>query len=790
MAATWNDYWADLASGDPNATPPGQTQSTGGGDWNQYWADLASGDPNATPPTQPQQLQPYAVAGTNLPINGGTPGNFIPITNPGYMQGETGTGPAGTTPTSYNPYYYADTQTAQAIAQQLGGSVVQGDPFGFAPNSTFTAPQANMIQLPNGTVVDAGQIAQMEANYAQDPVQLQSLLNNYLTGVPQSLTAYQNTLQGYNPAALVQPGAALPKTGGTTNATTNATTNTGLPGVAPSVVAGAGGGNLNTGGTYAPPDTTTPPLTNRTQGGTPLGDPGTGNPAADPGGDGSVPFPGIWGGGYPTVGSPTGYPLGTGAVGGFPVDANGNPSWTYNPSNNVGTMLQNSLGYAYTQGGELIKNYGGLMAQENQRANQLSSLGDSMYAFLQANPGYTPDQAAAIMNQGGLNALQWTPDMANANFLTSTGTVPMLDPTTGQPVLDANGNPMMQSEQAAWLGTPMEAESQYAGYTQPAVNLAVRGLQTGLNAAIDPAQLGLSSQYTTNYNFTPEDMQNIINAAGRKVGEQTMATMDQLQRAAAASGTNAPLALSAALARQAQTGDVAAADAMTQAAIQAKQTYLNTQQALEQMRLASVQDISNREMQAATTSGQANIAAQETMGQEEAQLTQAGEQAAQQRAQAMAQNRQQISQTNQTAQFQRGSYVDTAESQRATQEATAARADQTQARQDVRNEEQTSLNEANSQMAGQLQAFTGVTGAGQASQANVIKAAQLPTTLDKVVGAGTAAVGALGSAEGEVINEPSVRRIGEKGPEIVIKLKHMGSGGPMTYRRRHEAAYA
>jgi hypothetical protein len=277
---------------------------------------------------------------------------------------------------------------------------------------------------------------------------------------------------------------------------------------------------------------------------------------------------------------------------------------------------------------------------------------------------------------------------------------------------------------------------------------------------------------------------------------------------------NAPLALSAALARQRQTGDVAASDAMTQAAIQAKQMELQTQQTLEQMRLASAQDVSNRRMQAATTSGQADIAAQEallsgragaalqtglegineqnTIAQNETQLTQQAELAQQQRAQALAQNRQQISQANQAAQFQRGSYQDTAESQRATQAASATRTDQTSARQDARNEEQTALNEQNSQMAGQLQAFTGVTGAGQASQQNVIKAAQLPDTLDKVLASGISAAGATAppSATGEIINKPAVRRIGEKGPEIVIKLKHMGSGGPMSYRRRNEAAYA
>jgi hypothetical protein len=526
-------------------------------------------------------------------------------------------------------------------------------------------------------------------------------------------------------------------------------------------------------------------------------------------------------------------PFGTGAIGGFPVDpVTGLPSWSYKSTNNVGDMLQNSLGYAYTQGGELMTNYGSILAQQQQRAGQLGATGDSMYSYLQAHPGYTAEQAAGIRNQGGLDALKWNQGMADENFLNAdeqastkgdpyaayrgyaeTATIPQYD-AQGNPILDAQGHQVKQS-QADYLN---QLARQYGGniqgiYDKGATDIGgdLGRMGAGLSSAIDPTQLGLSGKFTENYDWSPEDSQNIINAAGRNVGMQTAAIQDQLQRQAAAAGSNAPLALSAALARQRQTGDVAGADAMTQAAIEAKQRELQVQQTLEQMRLGTAQDISGRRMQEATTMGQSGIAANEyltsgraaaglqtglaqmnqqnTIAGQEANLTQAGEVAAQQRAQALAQNRQQISQANQASQFSRGSYIDQAASQRATQEAGAARADETQARQDVRNEEQTAYNESNSGMAGQLQAFSGVTGAGQASQANVIRAAQLPTTLDKVIGGTGTALGG-GAATGAVVNKPTVTRVGEKGPEIVIKLKHMGGGGPMSYRRKHEAAYA
>ena len=806
--------------------------------WTDYWNSLADIQNENNAP-QPGDL-PRATT------NSGSPNGFTPITNPGFTYNNVGTGPIQQDPgsanygqpiqTNYNPNLYADPATAQRIAQQLGGKVIQGDPVGLgAAGSPFSAPSANMIQLPNGRVIDAGTIANYEQLYANNPQMLQAMVNGEITGTGQNPQAYQNSLSGWNPAQIaaanftvnqLPSGAVVSGGGGTGGYNTGGTTGGGGTG---------GGGNqqyadpsMNLSLNYRPPART---VTNGT-------DPSAAAPWTNPN------YPDPYSGGYPQVGTPTGMPYGAGAMGGFPTttDANGNtvPSWSYKPTSNVGDLLQNSMSYAYGQGGELIGNYGTLMAQEQQRANQLASTGDSMYSTLMANPGYTAQQQTGIMDQSGLNALNWTPEMAQANQLTDketaawtgdpyagyniyakTGTIPAMDANgniqyqkdaQGNNILDANGNPMPQMQtQADYLN---QITRQYAGnlsniYDQggTAIGDQLSAMGTGLSNAINPAQLGLSSQFTTNYNWTPEDSQNIINAAGRNVGMQTAAIQDQLQRQADAAGSQAPLALSAALARQRQTGDVASADAMTQAAIQAKQQELQVQQQLEQMRLGTQQDISTRQMQEATTMGQSGIAAEEnllsgragaalqtglegineqnTIAGQEAQLTQAGELAAQQRAQAMAQNRQQISQANQAAQFQRGSYTDQATSQRNTQMADAARADQTQARQDVRNEEQTGYNESNSGMAGQLQTFGNVTGAQAASSAIAIKAAQLPTPLDKVIGAGVSAV----SAEGGVYTKPTKAVVGEKGPELIIKLKHP-NGSTMTYRRKNEAAYA
>jgi hypothetical protein len=500
---------------------------------------------------------------------------------------------------------------------------------------------------------------------------------------------------------------------------------------------------------------------------------------------------GLLPGGY-GVGAPGPMPYGTGAIGGTPT------TFGYNQSNNVGDILSNDRQYAYGQGGQLIANYGEGLAQFNQRGRSLGAVGDSAYANLLQNPGYTAAQAAGITNQAGLDELNWTPEMAAENQLTPAEYAASIgNPNAGLNTYNAQAENLRQDARNYQTGVASVYDT---GATD--LNTATGGLSQRLDNAIDPAQLGLSSEYQQNYNFGPQQQQDLIEDAGRTVGQGTAAVTDQLQRQANAAGAGSPLALAAAQDRQRQTGAVASADAMTKARIQAAQLGLTTEQTKEQTRLGTAQDISGRRMSAATTAGQADIANQQfltagranaatTTGQaylneqneianQQTSLATAADATAAQRAQALAQNRQTVNQANQASQFSRGSYQDQAASQRATQVAGAARTDQTAARQDIRNEEQTAYNEGNSMMAGQLQAFGGVTGAGQSSEQNAIRSAQLPTTLDKVIGAASGAAAGAGYERGGVVNQPTVARVGENGPEIIIKL------GGMNYKRRNE----
>jgi hypothetical protein len=74
-----------------------------------------------------------------------------------WLAAPTGTNPDGTQ-FSYNPIYFATPQTAEQIAATVGGQVVEEN--AIAPNGSIYQNTPNeMIELSNGTVVNAGLIA-------------------------------------------------------------------------------------------------------------------------------------------------------------------------------------------------------------------------------------------------------------------------------------------------------------------------------------------------------------------------------------------------------------------------------------------------------------------------------------------------------------------------------------------------------------------------------------------------------------------------------------------------------
>jgi hypothetical protein len=76
-----------------------------------------------------------------------------------WLADPTGSGPGGMV-TNYNPIYFATQQTAQTVAQMVGGTVVSGNEITTAPGSPFQQNQPNlMVQLPNGGLINPGLVA-------------------------------------------------------------------------------------------------------------------------------------------------------------------------------------------------------------------------------------------------------------------------------------------------------------------------------------------------------------------------------------------------------------------------------------------------------------------------------------------------------------------------------------------------------------------------------------------------------------------------------------------------------
>jgi hypothetical protein len=97
-----------------------------------------------------------------------------------WLSDPTGTNPDGST-FSYNPLYFATPQAAAQVAQMLGGTVVSSNEFTSA-GSPFVQNQPNlMVQMPNGSTVNAGLIASFYTHgYPQSYIN--TLISNVING--------------------------------------------------------------------------------------------------------------------------------------------------------------------------------------------------------------------------------------------------------------------------------------------------------------------------------------------------------------------------------------------------------------------------------------------------------------------------------------------------------------------------------------------------------------------------------------------------------------------------------
>ena len=104
-----------------------------------------------------------------------------------WLTDPTGSGPGPVT--HYNPIYFATAQTAQTVAQMVGGTVTSTQVFTSAPGSPFQQDEPNlMVQLPNGGLINPGLIADIYTHGWNQAFENQQVANEVAGAVPAGTT--------------------------------------------------------------------------------------------------------------------------------------------------------------------------------------------------------------------------------------------------------------------------------------------------------------------------------------------------------------------------------------------------------------------------------------------------------------------------------------------------------------------------------------------------------------------------------------------------------------------------
>lgn len=263
---------------------------------------------------------------------------------------------------------------------------------------------------------------------------------------------------------------------------------------------------------------------------------------------------------------------------------------------------------------------------------------------LQQTPGYTQDEQNQIMRSKQFQDLLNSPDY-NSNYLSPEEQAGIAgNPNAAFQAFDPNalyaaGEQGAQATRGAVSDTAGKLD-QNVQQTGAGLKAAIDPSQLGLSSdyqqnvgnvltttanrvegSIDPAKLGISDQYKQAMQFTPQDQKDIEEAAGTSEGARFGGEEQQLQQKAIQQGNTSPAALAAMQERLNTQEGSAAGDAMTNARIAAKQAAMNAAQQEESTRLGSEQYQTGAGMQAGEALG--NLAAQEVGQQENLRLSSA-----------------------------------------------------------------------------------------------------------------------------------------------------------------------
>ncbi len=130
-------------------------------------------------------------------------------------------------------------------------------------------------------------------------------------------------------------------------------------------------------------------------------------------------------------------------------------------------------------------------------------------------------------------------------------------------------------------------------YDPSGVNSALGAGDTRIAGSYDPNNLTQSQDFVNRYRMTNGQVNDMTTAAGTTEGNLTRARQDQVAQAAAASGTNSPMALAAAMNRMQTTSDAQAGDAMLNARIAARNQQAQREQTIESGRLGAQQGLAS-----------------------------------------------------------------------------------------------------------------------------------------------------------------------------------------------------
>ncbi len=185
--------------------PPGMTMA----DLNASSSAASSSTPEATPAATPAATTVSTPVATAPITSGGSGSSLIPgvqSTDPNavlnaqqvfgsspWMSNPTVTGPAGSY--SLNPEYFASQQTAQMVAQMVGGTVVPVNNMANTPGNVNSQNMPNeMVELSDGGMINAGLVAGF-FSHGYSLSMVQSMIQNEVTNVEAQVQSNQGAIQ-------------------------------------------------------------------------------------------------------------------------------------------------------------------------------------------------------------------------------------------------------------------------------------------------------------------------------------------------------------------------------------------------------------------------------------------------------------------------------------------------------------------------------------------------------------------------------------------------------------------